>query len=303
MSTITLKCVNVGQVYYWTLYYAYGIPDPVWGSYYEAELYKGASLVPPDIIVLDHGTINNLYYQYGVGLSRFVIRGSKADSEGVFRPVKYTSPEFVPTPNSVIIWDLAQGTIMPEPIPDFSFQQISPLVIAFTNLSKNATSYDWDFGDGATDDLNEHPTHLYTAPGIYLVKLAAISDWGIRLINKQVSVTGAGSGLIPNFTSNVIAGPVPLAVQFTDTSIGNPTAWDWDFGDGNYSLVRNPYNVYTAPGVYTVSLSVSKSGITETVSKAGYIEATAGPPPPIPPTAGGLGILLLIALAASQKGK
>ena len=41
------------------------------------------------------------------------------------------------------------------------------------------------------------------------------------------------SAPIANFTANVTSGTAPLAVQFTDTSSGSPTEWNWDFGEGN----------------------------------------------------------------------
>jgi PKD repeat protein len=37
----------------------------------------------------------------------------------------------------------------------------------------------------------------------------------------------------------------PLAVQFTDTSTNNPTAWTWNFGDGSTSSSQNPSHIYT----------------------------------------------------------
>lgn len=46
---------------------------------------------------------------------------------------------------------------------------------AFDNLSTNATSYTWDFGDDTTSDLFE-PTHSYSAPGSYSVTLTARND-------------------------------------------------------------------------------------------------------------------------------
>jgi len=43
-----------------------------------------------------------------------------------------------------------------------------------------------------------------------------------------------------SFTANVTAGSVPLAVQFTDESIGDITSWSWDFGDGSTSTEQSP---------------------------------------------------------------
>jgi PKD repeat protein len=39
----------------------------------------------------------------------------------------------------------------------------------------SATNYTWDFGDGITS-IDENPTHIYTAPGIYQVMLTSDND-------------------------------------------------------------------------------------------------------------------------------
>ena len=44
--------------------------------------------------------------------------------------------------------------------------------IAFTNTSSNASSYLWDFGDGA-ENTSSNPSHTYTGAGTYTVTLAA----------------------------------------------------------------------------------------------------------------------------------
>jgi len=67
--------------------------------------------------------------------------------------------------------------------------------------------------------------------------------------------------LIPvaNFTANVTSGTTPLAVQFTDTSTGDPTTRSWAFGDGATSTEQHPVHTYTAAGTYTVNLTVENS--------------------------------------------
>lgn len=49
-----------------------------------------------------------------------------------------------------------------------------------------------------------------------------------------------------------------LAVKFTDTSLGNPTSWFWDFGDGTTSALQHPTHAF-ADGAYTVSLTATNS--------------------------------------------
>ena len=77
--------------------------------------------------------------------------------------------------------------------------------------------------------------------------------------------------LIPDLTANITAGPAPLTVQFTDTSTGNPTAWSWSFGDSATSTEQHPVHTYTAPGTYTVSLTVTNSTGSNTMTLADYI--------------------------------
>jgi len=47
--------------------------------------------------------------------------------------------------------------------------------IAFTNTSSNASSYLWDFGDGA-ETASTNPSHTYTGAGTYTVTLAAFDQ-------------------------------------------------------------------------------------------------------------------------------
>jgi len=63
------------------------------------------------------------------------------------------------------------------PNADFSANILtgeSPLVVIFTNLSTNAISYQWDFGDGNTS-TDTNPTHTYTTNGTFTVTLVAIN--------------------------------------------------------------------------------------------------------------------------------
>ncbi|HEY4798576.1 MAG TPA: PKD domain-containing protein, partial [Bacteroidia bacterium] len=42
-----------------------------------------------------------------------------------------------------------------------------------------------------------------------------------------------------------------------DMSTNSPTSWNWDFGDGATSTVKNPSHTYTASGTYSVCLSTT----------------------------------------------
>jgi PKD repeat protein len=77
-----------------------------------------------------------------------------------------------------------------------------------------------------------------------------------------------------NFTANTTTIFVGQSVNFTDISTGSPTAWSWTFTGGTpaSSTVQNPTNiVYNTAGTYTVALTASKTGSTDTETKVGYI--------------------------------
>ena len=64
-------------------------------------------------------------------------------------------------------------------------------------------------------------------------------------------------------------------VQFTDTSIGSPTSWSWNFGDGGTSTAQNPTHTF-GTGTYQVSLTVSNSGGSNTKTQALVVSPGSG---------------------------
>ncbi|MBN1337782.1 MAG: PKD domain-containing protein [Bacteroidales bacterium] len=61
-------------------------------------------------------------------------------------------------------------------------------------------------------------------------------------------------------------------VQFYDMSSGGPSAWIWNFGDGNTANEQDPVHTYNQPGIYTVELYVSNNFGNDTEVKQDYIE-------------------------------
>jgi PKD repeat protein len=84
--------------------------------------------------------------------------------------------------------------------------------------------------------------------------------------------SGEGFSLAASFTYSPTYPLVDQTVQFTDTSTGGPTSWNWSFGDGSTSKSQNPNHVYAAVGSYSVALKVSdgseESNKSETISIA-----------------------------------
>ncbi len=102
------------------------------------------------------------------------------------------------------------------------------LIYGFSNTSKSATTYAWDFGDGGTSTEAE-PTHEFPAIGRYSVTLVA-SD--------KLNATNSFTKEI-----NVKEPPIPPAVAPTiengDFEDSSYDAWRASFSDGT---TNNPYN-------------------------------------------------------------
>jgi hypothetical protein len=76
---------------------------------------------------------------------------------------------------------------------------------------------------------------------------------------------------VADFTADPTAGTAPLTVNFTDFSTGDITSWEWNFGDSGTSTAQDPSHIYNTTGAYTVSLTVTGPGGTDTETKIDYI--------------------------------
>jgi PKD repeat protein len=157
----------------------------------------------------------------------------------------------------------------------------APLTVTFNDISTvSPTSWFWDFGDGTTA-TEQNPVHVYTTAGKYTVSLTATNAGGSNTITRTdyITVSGLVKPPVANFYGKPTSGKAPLSVKFTDTSTGSPTTWHWDFGDGTNATDRNPVHSYTSPGKYTVSLTVTNAGGSNTKTRTEYISVKGTPPP------------------------
>jgi PKD domain len=64
---------------------------------------------------------------------------------------------------------------------------------------------------------------------------------------------------VANFTFSPSSPPALSGVAFTDTSTGNPTGWNWDFGDpnsnDNTAMTQTATHGFTKAGTYNVTLT------------------------------------------------
>ncbi len=101
-------------------------------------------------------------------------------------------------------------TVHPKPTVDFVADRLTTEAkvlqpIVFTNYSKNASSYNWNFGDSQFASETD-PKHIYNDAGLYTVTLTAISQFGcVDSLSKPeyIRVVPPGNMYLPNaFTPN-----------------------------------------------------------------------------------------------------
>lgn len=141
---------------------------------------------------------------------------------------------------------------------------VDGLTVVFLDTSTgDPTQWSWDFGDGSTSNAR-NPTHTYAAPGTYVVVLTASNSTSSDTASEAVTVDLSTDVVVAaNFTPTKNG----LTVVFQDTSQGNPTQWQWDFGDGSTSNVQHPTYTYGAVGSYVVVLTASNASSSDSASQ------------------------------------
>ncbi len=85
-----------------------------------------------------------------------------------------------------------------KPIANFTYQlekNQAPAAVIFLNASKNAESYEWDFGDGAKSSA-PNPVHEYKSSGNYAVKLTAIQGKKSTTSEQRIMITAPTECLV-----------------------------------------------------------------------------------------------------------
>ncbi len=168
----------------------------------------------------------------------------------------------------------------PAPVASFTADTTSgyaPLTVQFTDASTGSpTSWAWDFGDGSTDTA-QSPSHTFSTAGTCTVSLTATNEGGSSTETKigLITVTEPPTPPAADFIADPMTGIAPLEVQFIDKSTGTtPLAYAWDFtNDGMVdSTEQFPSWIYTDPGTYTVSLTVTNIAGSDTETKTDLIE-------------------------------
>lgn len=162
-------------------------------------------------------------------------------------------------------------TVMEAPVANFNVANACEGAASqFNNttaISAGTYSSFWTLGDGNTS-TDQNPSHLYTNPQQYTVKLVVTGNNGCKdSVTKNTAMHPRPVAGYFESTNNICAHTDVSFFNSTTISVGTYTSL-WTFGDGNSSAIRNPVHKFNATGAYQVKLlATSTFGCSDSVTK------------------------------------
>lgn len=121
--------------------------------------------------------------------------------------------------------------------------------------------YSWDFGDGSTG-TGVSAQHAYSTAGVFSVALTISNAPGRLSVNEPITVSALRAPQVWFSPSGFPELDPGQSLSFHDSSSssnsgGRLVAWSWYFGDGSTSDQEDPTHIYTTPGTYTATETVT----------------------------------------------
>ena len=154
--------------------------------------------------------------------------------------------------------------VHPTPSADFTYAIANSYDVNFTNTNSNATSYDWNFGDGA-QSTDPNPSHTYASNGTYNVKLVATNQFGcVDTIVKTVTINQLGLAInTANAAIQIYPNPVTDILFISNTDMEKVSIQVMDINGRviyntneytNSSMIEIPTQTWNK-GMYFVTVS------------------------------------------------
>lgn len=246
---------------------------------FTADVVSGCS--PIRVVFKDSSTGGATDWKWDLG-NGTIAEHTSNPSTTYFTPGLYTVKLVVyksPTDSAQVI-KINYITVYTTPVIDFGASVLSgclPLAVQFRDASNvggiGMPTYQWDFGDGNIGS-GKNPLHIYNSPGNFKVTLTIKNGAGCGNSGFKLNYITVFDSIKASFGFKAPATcSVPASYNFLDSSTGNGIVkWNWDFGDGNTSTLKNPTHIYNTEGQYSVRLIIQNTnGCSDTVTKVNAI--------------------------------
>jgi len=222
------------------------------------------------MFVADTSNVSNITWDFGDGTTTNVMEDSITHT---YTTVGIFYPQLILENSNGCVFTYTNDSIITSSDPIADFIGIDSLIcfggtVDFTDLSSLTdatypiTQWDWDFGNGDTDTL-QNSTSTYNTPGSYDVSLAIETSFGckdtmVKPLYINVIDTDIAAGFIPSSTVLCPGDPITFT-DTTNTTYGSVISWNWDFGDGSTSTAQNGAHAFSTGGDYTITLVAGDS--------------------------------------------
>jgi gliding motility-associated-like protein len=178
--------------------------------------------------------------------------------------------------NQVVLQNLIE--VYENPLADFTVSQsegCAPMPVSFEDLSISSApivSWFWDFGDGGNDNL-QNPNYSYHFSGDYTVALHIEDSNGCQSAMVKTDLLATDDRPLTNFEATPeFSCSGAQQVVFTNTTIGDSTLqYEWLFGDGSSSGLKDPNHLFVNAGGYDVQLVAKSAHCLDTLIRMDYI--------------------------------
>ncbi|MBI2968274.1 MAG: PKD domain-containing protein, partial [Bacteroidetes bacterium] len=232
-----------------------------------------------DLSTIDNDTINAWKWDFGDGVQNYVQNPVHTFSYPDTFDISLIVTSSTGCRDTLMIPDMVT---VKGPVGTFTFDPDSgcfPLTVDFSSVTSLVDEYTWDFGDGVIDTVSG-PTavHTYPIPGFPFPQLSITDSLGCKL-----PATPPVPPYIPidQVVVDFAVAPQTLWTPFcppdtnwfydssyviNDSSV--IVGWQWDFGDGFYDSVQNPWHVYSDTGTFLATLTATSSlGCTNSINR------------------------------------
>ena len=130
----------------------------------------------------------------------------------------------------------------------------------FTGVGTDISTWFWEFGDGGVS-IDQNPTYMYAASGIYTVTLTVTQIGTDQCQNSISHDVYVNAEMTANFSyENACLGDSTYFTDLSSSQMGFIVEWLWDFGDGSDTTIYYPgdpnvLHAYALAGTYNVSLT------------------------------------------------
>lgn len=228
-TTILYNYIEVKQVVADFSYLSNGTCPPVVTSF--TNLSSGAS---------------NYYWDFGDNLNSDIQNPAHTYSVGGYYDISLISSDNFGCVDTLEISNLVY---IPGPVLDFNIDQFfgcDSLTISITNNSINTTNYLYNFGDGATSNL-QNPIYTYSNPGSYQISLVGEDSAGCQLALSSLDIITVDISPIVNFQVSDTNLCIGESFSVTNNSILANTH-QWLYGSSSFNI-ESPKNILGQVGI------------------------------------------------------